>query len=205
VLHGAVAGGEPGADFVGVVVKRAHAAAISDTPGFVDDVEALGPGRVGGFSGVVDVIDAEGDGIVEALDEIVGDGNPLAEGFGLRVADVLLHVGLHLPLIRGMSFADVDGQEVGVVSVIVVNLHHVTDVAAERRSSVAAKDNHERARAGAFADVEMIRPIESHQTCIRCVVADFQSAAMHVGQGIADHAVSVLGAPGHLTKNEEDR
>jgi hypothetical protein len=205
VLHGAVAGGEPGADFVRVVVERAHAAAISDAPGFVDDVEAFGPGGVGGFRGVVEVIDAEGNGIVEALDEIVGDGNALAEGFRLGVTDVLLHVGLHLPLIRGMSFADVDGQEVRVIFVIVVNLHHVTDVAAERRSSVAAKDNHERARAGAFADVEMIRAIEGHQACIRSVVADLQGAAMHVGQGIADHAVGVLGAPGHLAKNEEKR
>jgi len=54
-------------------MEGAHSAAISDAAGFVDDVEPFGPGGVGVVSGVVDVVYAEGNGIVEALDEIVGD------------------------------------------------------------------------------------------------------------------------------------
>jgi hypothetical protein len=61
-----------------------------------------------------------------------------------------------LPFVRRVSFANVDGEEVGVIFVVVVNLHHVTDVAAEGRSSVAAEDDDERAAACAFADVEVI-------------------------------------------------
>jgi hypothetical protein len=205
VLHHSVARGEPGAHFVGVVVERPHSPAVRDAPGFVDNVEALGPCRIRGFGGVVDVVDAEGDGVVEALYEIVGDGHALAEVLRLRVANVLLHIGFHLPLIRGMSFAHIDGQEIGVILVIVVNLHHVTDVAAERRSSVTAEDDDKWSPAGAFANVEAICTIESHQPSVRRVVADFQSAAVHVREGIPHHAVNVLGAASHLAKDEEDR
>jgi hypothetical protein len=161
VFYSAVAGGEPGADFVGIVVERAHSAAIGDAAGFVDHVEPFGPGGVGVIGGVVDVVDAEGDGIVEAFGEVVGDGYALSECFRLGVANVVFHVGLHLPLVGGMGFAHVDGQEVGVILIVVVNLHHVTDVAAEGRSSEAAEDDDERAAAGAFANVETIRAIES--------------------------------------------
>jgi len=156
VFHCAVASGQPGTDFVGIIVERTDAAAISDAAGFVDDVEALGPGGISGFGRVVDVVDAEGDGVFEPLDEIVGNGDALAERLRLGVADVVLHVGFHLPFVRGMSFANVNSEEIGVIFVVVVNLHHVTDVAAEGRSSVAAEDDDERASAGAFADVEVI-------------------------------------------------
>ena len=155
MLYGAVADGEPRADFVGVVIERAHPSAIRDVAGFVDDVKAFGPCRVGVVRGVADVIDAEGDGIVEALDEIVGDGHALREGLWLGVTHVVLHVGLHLPLVGGVGFTDIDSQKVGVLFVIVVNLHHVTDVAAEGWSSVAAEDDDERAGAGALANMEM--------------------------------------------------
>ena len=190
--------GEPGADFVGVVIERAHAAAVSNVAGFVDDVEAFGPCRVGVVRGVVDVIDAESDGIVKALDEIVCDGDALREGFWLGVTHVVLHVGLHLPLVGWVRFTDINSQKVGVILVIVVNLHHVTDVATEGRSSVAAEDDDEWAGAGALANMEMSRPIESDEPSVRSVVANLQAAAMHVGQGVAHHAVNVFGAARHF-------
>jgi hypothetical protein len=102
-----------------------------------------------------------------------------------------------------MRFADIDRKEIGVVFLIVVNLHHVTDVAAEGRSSVAAKDNNERPASGAFADVKMIGTIQSKQPGVGSVVADFEISAVHMRQGIAHHAVSVLGAAGHLAEREE--
>jgi len=198
VFYRAVSGGEPGADFVGIVVEWAHSAAIGDAAGFVDDVEPFGPSRVGVIGRVVDVVDAECDGIVEAFGEVVGDGYALSKCFGLGVANVVFHVGLHLPLVGGMGFAHVDCQEVGVVFVVVVNLHHVTDVAAEGRSSEAAEDDDERAAAAAFAYVEVVGTVESEKARVGGVVADFERAAVHVGQGIAEHAVSVFGAAGHF-------
>jgi hypothetical protein len=60
-----------------------------------------------------------------------------------------------LPLVSRMRFAHVHSQEVRVIFVVVVNLHHVTDVAAKRRSSVTAKNYNERPRPGFLANVEM--------------------------------------------------
>jgi len=153
-------------------MERPHAAAVGDVAGFVDDVEALGPRGIGGFGCVVDIVDAEGDRVVEALDEIVGDGDALSEIFRLGVAHIVFHVGFHLPFVRGVGFAHVNREEVGVIFVVVVNLHHVTDVAAEWRSSVAAEDHDERASAGAFADVEAIRPVECDKPRVGGVVSD---------------------------------
>ena len=203
MFDGAVAGGQPGADFVGVIVKWPHTAAIRNAAGFVDDVEALGPRGIRVIGGVGEVVDAERDGVVEALDEIVGDGHALRESFWLGVTNIILHVGLHLPFVRRVSFADVDGQKVGVIFIVVVNLHHVTDVAAEGRSSVAAEDDDERAAAGAFANVEMIGAVESHETRVGSVIANFQVAAAHVRQRITQHAVNVLRAAHHFAENEE--
>jgi hypothetical protein len=181
-------------------MEGAHAPAIGNAARFVDDVQALGPGGVGGLGGVIDVVDAEGDGVVEALDEIVGNRHALSKVFRLCVADVVFHVGLHLPLVGRVGFAHVDRQKVGVIFVVVVNLHHVTDVAAEGRSSIAAKNDDERAPAGPFADVEMIGTVECDELGVGSVVADFQRSAMHVRQGVAHHPVGVFGAAGHLAE-----
>ena len=184
-------------------MERPHAATVRDAARFVDDVEAFGPGGVGVVGGIVDVVDAESDGVMEALDEIVRDRYTLRESFRLRVADVILHVGLHLPLVGRVGFAYIHGQEVGVIFVVVVNLHHVTDVAAEGRSSVAAEYDDKRAGAGAFANVKMICTVERKQASVGSVVADFERAAVHMGQGIAKHAVGVFGTARHFAEHKE--
>jgi hypothetical protein len=184
-------------------MKRPHSATVRDATRFIDDVEALWPGGVGVVGGVVDVVDPKSYGVVESLDEIVRDGNALSESFRLGVADVILHVGLHLPLVGRVGFAYINGQKIGVIFVVVVNLHHVTDVAAERRSSIAAEDDDKRSSAGAFANVEMVCTVEREEAGVRSVVADFERAAVHVGQGIAEHAVSVFGTAGHLAKQKK--
>jgi hypothetical protein len=203
VLDGTIARGEPGADFVGVIVKWPHAAAIGDTAEFVDDVEALGPRGVRVIGGVGEVVYAERDGVVEALDEIVGDGDALRQSLRLGVTDVVLHVGFHLPFVRWVSFADIDCQKVGVIFVVVVKLDHVTDVASKRWSSVAAEDDDERTSAGAFANVEMVGAIESDEPRVGSVITNLQIAAAHVRQGITHHAVNILRAAGHFAEHEE--
>jgi hypothetical protein len=184
-------------------VKGAHAAAISNPAGFIDNVEAFRPGRIGSLGGVVDVVDAERDGIVEALDEIVSDGYTLRKIFRLGVANVVLHVGLHLPFVGRMRFAYIDRKEVGVIFVVVVNLHHVTDVAAEGWSSVAAEDNDERPASSPFANVKVISTIQGQESGIGGVVAHLEVSAVHVRQGIAHHAVGVPRAAGHLAESEK--
>ena len=142
MLHFAEAFGEPVADFLGSIFEGAVAPFVSDAALFVDDVEALGPCGVGVVGGVVHIVDAERNGILEALGEIVGDGDALGKGFRLGVANVVLvlFIGLHLPLVERMGLADVDGQEIGTVFVVVVDLRDVADPATEGRSSKAAED-----------------------------------------------------------------
>lgn len=172
VFDFAITRSEPTADFFGIVLEGTVAAFVGDAPVLVDHVEAFWPGGVRAFGGVVHVIDAEGHGEFVALDEIVGDVDALLEIFGLRVADVVFQVGFHLPLIGGMGLADVDGEEVGVVLVVVIDLRDVADLATEGGSSEAAEDEHERFVAGALAEVEMVVAIQGHQAGVRGVIAD---------------------------------
>ncbi len=202
MFYFAVAGGEPGADFLWIVMEWSHAAAIGDAGGFVNDIEALGPGCVGVVGSVGHVVDAEGEREIETFGEIVGDGEALFQRFGLGVADVFLEVGLHLPFVGGMRFADVDREKVGVLFVIVEDLDDVADLATKGRSSEAAEDEDERFGAGAFANVKMVRAAEREEASVGSGVADFEIAAVHVGQGVADHVERVPGAAGHHAEDD---
>ena len=199
----AVAGGEPGADFLWIVMEWAHAAAIGDAGGLIDDVETLGPGGVGVVGGVGHVVHTERQREIEAFGEIVGDGEALFQRLGLSVADVFFEVGFHLPFVGGMGFADVDGQKVGVIFVIVEDLDEVADLATERRSSKAAEDEDERLGAGAFTDVKTVGAVEREETRVGSGVADFEIASVHVRQGVADHVEGVPRAASHDTEHDE--
>jgi len=203
MFYFAVAGGEPSANFLWIVVEWAHAAAIGDASGFIDDVETFGPGGVGVVGGVGHVVDTEGQWEIEALGEIVGDGEALLERLGLSVTDVFLEVGFHLPFVGGMGFAHVDGQKIGVLFVIVEDLNEVANLATERRSSKAAEDEDERLGAGAFTDVKTVGAVECEETRVRSGVADFEIASVHVRQGVADHVEGVPRAAGHDTEHDE--
>ena len=122
----------------------------------IDYIETLWPGGIGIIGGVTHIIDAKGEREAESLREVVGDGYALIERLGLRVAHViaLLEVGLHLPLILRMRFSNVDGQKVGVIFVIVIELHDIAHLATEGRSSKAAKHQHQRPRLGFLAQME---------------------------------------------------
>ena len=205
MFHGSILCREPVANFRGLVVKGAHPSAIGDVPGFVNDVQPLRPRGVGAVRGIAHFVDAEGQRKLEARGEILGDGHALLQRFRLRVADVVFHVGFHLPFVGGMRFADVHGQKIGVVLVVVVNLNDVAYLAAEGRSSETAEDQDEWTRANSFTDMEMTRAVECQQSRIGSVAAQFQRATMHVWQGIAHHAVSVFRAARHVTEQAERR
>jgi hypothetical protein len=65
-------------------------------------------------------INADRQGKVESLREIVGDGNSLRERPRLRVADIVGNVFLFLPLVQRMRLANVYGQKIRAVLVIIV-------------------------------------------------------------------------------------
>src|SRR5690348_11920513 len=99
-------------------------------------------------------VDADRDREIEALHEIVRYGDPLRKRLRLRIAHVLRNIVLHLPFVEWMRFADIDGEEIGAVFVLVIHFDQITDLAAEGRSSIATKDQDERARANVVADAE---------------------------------------------------
>jgi hypothetical protein len=99
-----------------------------------------------------------------------------------------------------MSLADVDGQKVGAVLVIVIELNDIANLATEGRSSEAAENENEWTASGFFANVESRGAVERDQAGIRRLVADFQVSTMHMGEGVADHVQSVLRPAGHQTK-----
>ena len=202
MFHFAVAGGEPRADFLWIIIERPVAAFVSDVAGLIHNVKAFGPSGVGVVGGVGHFVDAEGNGVFVALGEIVADGDALLDGLGLSVANVFLDVGLHLPLVGGMRFANVDGQKIGVVFVIVKEQLDVANLATEGRSSKTAEDEDERFAGGAFANVETIGAVERDEAGVGSVVSDFEVTAAHVGKGVADHVERVFGAASHFAEDD---
>jgi hypothetical protein len=96
-----------------------------------------------------------------------------------------------------MGFADVDGEEIGTVFIVVVDLRDVANLATERRSSKAAEDEDEWLAFGTFADVKAGGSVERDESGVGRVAANLEIAAVHVRQGVADHADGVFGAAGH--------
>src|SRR5581483_11309942 len=188
LLHLAVALREPVAHLPGIVMERAHSAAIGDAALFVDDIEALGPGGVGVVGGVA---------------EIVGDENTLREILRLRVANVFLDVRFHLPFVGRMRLANVNGQEIDAVLVVLIELNDVAHLAAEGRSSKAAEDEHKGTAGGALAKVKAGNAVERDDAGVRRVVAELQRSAVHVRKRIADHTVGVLRTAGEDGEADE--
>src|ERR1700731_428970 len=119
-----------------MITKWPHASAISDSSLF-DNVNALWPRRVRIICSITHIVDSKLRGIVEALHEIIGNRYALFQRLRLRVTNIFLHVGLHLPFVGGMRFAHIYGQKGRVIFIVFVNLHDVANLAPEWRSSVA--------------------------------------------------------------------
>jgi hypothetical protein len=96
-----------------------------------------------------------------------------------------------------VGFADIDGEEIGAVFIVVVDLRYVANLATEGRSSEAAEDEDQRLALGAFAEVKARVAIERDKSGIRRIAANLKIAAMHVREGVSDHAEGVFGAAGH--------
>jgi hypothetical protein len=99
-----------------------------------------------------------------------------------------------------MRFADVNGEKIGAVFVIVIELDEVAYLAAERRSGVAAKYEDEGALADAMAEMECGLAVESDEADVRSEVADLQIAAMPLRQGIAQESVDIARAASDVTQ-----
>ena len=142
MLHRPVARGQPFAHFGGRVIERSNSAAIRNAAALINNVKALGPSGISVIGGVAHVVDAEGQRKLESLRKIIRDRQALLQRFRLRVADVIFifKIGFHLPFVGGMRFAHVDGQKIGVLLIVLVNLNDVADLAAKGRSSKAPEN-----------------------------------------------------------------
>ena len=198
MFHRPIARGQPFAGFFGLVVERPHPAAIGDMTALINDVNPLRPRGVRVIGGVAHVVDSEGQGELVSLGEIIRDGHALLQCFGLRVTDVVLHIGFHLPFVGGVRLANVNGQEIRTLFVIFINLNDVADLAAKRRSSKTPKHQHQRPLMSSFADVKSTNAIQRDNPRVWRVAAHFQCAAVHVRQCVAHHAVPILEAPSHV-------
>ena len=203
MLHCTVARGQPFASFSRFVIERPDAAAVGDVATLIDDVDAFGPRSVRVIRGIAHVVDSEGQGKFESLREIIRDDHTLLKRFWLGVTNVILQIGFHLPFVGGMCFANVNGQKIGVILVVLIDLNDVADLAAKGRSSETAEYQHERPSAGAFADVEMTRSIECYQPRVGRIAAHFQGAAMHVRQSVAHHPIRVLWTSRHVGQSDK--
>src|SRR5260370_2092350 len=96
-----------------------------------------------------------------------------------------------------MRFANVNGQKIRMLLVVLINLNDVAHLAAKRRSSKTPEHQHEGALMGSLADVETANAIQRDNPRVRRIAAHFQRAAMHVLQCISHHAIRVLRASRH--------
>ncbi len=198
MFYRAIARGQPFAGFFWFVIERSHPAAIGDMAALINDVNALGPCSVSVIGCVAHVIDPKGQREFESLREIIRDGHALLQRFRLRVADIVLHVGFHLPFVGGMRLANVHGQKIRVVLIIFINLNDVAHLAAKWRSSKTSEHQYQRPLMSSFADVEAANAVQRHDSRVGRIAAHFQRAAMHVRQGVPHHAVHVLWATCHI-------
>jgi hypothetical protein len=103
-----------------------------------------------------------------------------------------------------VGFTNIDGEEIGAVFIVVVDLRDIADLATEGRSSEAAEDEDERFAAGAFADMKARGAVEGDERSVRGVAADLEIASVHVREGVTNHADCVFGAAGHDAEADAD-
>ena len=141
---------------------------------------------------------------METRHEIVGDSDALRKRSRLHVADILIDVRLHLPFILRMRFANVHGQEIGAIFIVVINLDEISNLAAEGRSSVAAENQDQRAFANALVQVERGASIERKYARIRGAVTHMQIALMPLRHCVTQKSVDVA-RPSHEMRQHEVR
>jgi hypothetical protein len=102
-----------------------------------------------------------------------------------------------------MRFPHVNGQEIGVILIVVVDLDDVADLATEGRSGKAAENEDEGPASSAFADVKTGLTIESEEPGVRRIVAHFEGAPMHVRERVPHHIKGIFRASRHIGKRPD--
>jgi hypothetical protein len=104
-----------------------------------------------------------------------------------------------------MCFPNIDGQKIGAVFVIVINLFDVANLAAERRSSEAPEHENQWPALEMFAQWEARLPVECHKLNFGNSVAYLQISAVHVGQRVPHHLDRIFRTARHQTQTHQNK
>src|SRR5262249_21823007 len=143
--------------------------------------------------------------VVKARDEVVRDLHALIERRRLRVADALLLVALHLPLVQRMRLLDVQRHEPHAIPVALPDPVHALDRAAERGSGEAAEDEDRRLLAELLGQLDRGLAVERDERDVGRTVADLERAFLPLV--VAQHPDQVLRSAdhvGHAADREKD-
>jgi hypothetical protein len=110
----------------------------------IDQINAVGPAGICLLGGVFELIQNSGKLNSEFAYASAGDLGALV--FILRAGkdNIVFNVAFHLPHVAGMRFYDIHRQESHAVAVLLVKLIEGGNLPPERRSSIAAEDEHDR-------------------------------------------------------------
>src|SRR5450755_3281687 len=166
---------------------------ISNASVGINQVKAIGPAGIGLLSGVAELIDHGGNLDAEFPHTRSGNHGALFFVFWTGEDDFVFHVAFHLPDVARMRLRDVDDQECDLISVLLVELVKGGNLPPERRSSVAAEDQHDR-------------------VALRCQTGELNRGALveprqrEVGGGIADvQSTSASLHPQSLKREQQER
>jgi hypothetical protein len=122
--------------------ERARLALVDDPAAAINQVEAVGPGRVRALGGVAEFIEQRGN-----LDPQLAHARTRELGafvFAARAGKdhFVFEVALHLPDVARMRLGDVDHLERDSIAILLVELVESGNLPPEGRSGIAAKDEH---------------------------------------------------------------
>ena len=119
--------------------ERSGLALVCDPAGSINQVEPVGPCRVGALGRVAELIQHRRN--LDTQLAYTGAGDVGALVFAPRAGedDLVLDVALHLPNVAGMRLGDVDDQKRDLILILLIQLVEGGHLPPERRSGVAAK------------------------------------------------------------------
>ncbi len=165
---------------VGLESERSRLALVRDAVISVDQVDAIGPSRIGALGLIVKTVDYcwkldpefphAGCRYLAALVEVVRAGEN----------DFVLEIALSLPNVAWMRLDDVDRKKRDLAVVLVIKLVEGRNLPPEGRSGVTAKDQHHRLHRGEGGQLHVAGLVELCHREIWGDIARLQTAGTRV-------------------------
>ena len=163
--------GQRGRKFVWLESKRAGLAFIDDAALVVDQVDAIGPSRIGALGGIAELVEDRGKFDSKLAYAGAGDQSALLFVFWAGEDNSVLNVALHLPDIAGMSLENIDDEKCNSIAVLIEKLVEGGNLPPKGRSSVTAEDKHHGLLRGERGKLHASGLVELHQREVRSGIA----------------------------------